>query len=102
MWREAFPVSPPIRFEGVENRPFFSGRAIRWTAALRKAPLGEQHLSEADTESTFSPHGEHMRVRGVIVQTTVMCAHLVSIHTNSKHHTYSAKVLTLIKNFPVK
>ena len=29
------PVSPPVHFEGVENRDFFSGRAI-----------SEQHLSE--------------------------------------------------------
>ena len=29
------PVSPPVHFEGVENRNFFSGRAI-----------SEQHLSE--------------------------------------------------------
>ena len=26
------PVSPPVHFEGVENRHFFSGRAILWTA----------------------------------------------------------------------
>ena len=35
--REGFflvPISPPVRFEEVKNRNFFSGRAIFWTAPL--------------------------------------------------------------------